>query len=119
MGRLGEWVAKQPIESFDDVAVYRDHIRRGKEEHPLTDLTAKVETTGDLERRITATRMLMTGPFALALRKKKDHRTLYLTIEGPDFAWLLELKPKQESDARRFAVKLLDAARKAKAEPAS
>jgi hypothetical protein len=84
-------------------------IRNGEVIHrsgrgPIAGATAHVETSGDIERRITATRLLLTGPFALALRKKKDHRALYLTIDGQGFQILVELRPKQERAARTWAV---------------
>lgn len=69
---------------------------------PVAGAHASIETTGDIERRITATRLLATGVFALALRKKKDHRTLWLTIEGPTFQAVVEVDPAREQIARRW-----------------
>ncbi|MFJ6438525.1 hypothetical protein [Streptomyces sp. NPDC091416] len=59
---------------------------------------------GEAAKRITATRVLATGIFALAL--KKDATKLFVTIEGADgkSAMLLECAAKREADARKFAI---------------
>jgi predicted nucleic acid-binding Zn-ribbon protein len=67
---------------------------------------AAVETCGQLERRITVTRVLATGIFALALRKKKDNRELFLSVEGDGFAFVVEVDPKKGLEARQFAAKI-------------
>ncbi|MGE5343104.1 MAG: hypothetical protein ACM3SY_16645 [Candidatus Omnitrophota bacterium] len=43
-----------------------------------------VEDRSTIERRITATRLLTIGVFALAFKKKKEHPSFYLTIEFLD-----------------------------------
>ncbi|MFB7007878.1 MULTISPECIES: hypothetical protein [unclassified Streptomyces] len=59
---------------------------------------------GEAAKRITATRVALTGIFALAL--KKDSTKLFVTIEGADgeSAMLLECPAKREADARKFAM---------------
>jgi large subunit ribosomal protein L7/L12 len=78
--------------------------------HVLAGLTARVEDSGTLNRRITATRLLAVGVFALAIKKKQDDREVYLTIEGPTTAILravaFKVNPKAGEDARRFAAQL-------------
>lgn len=69
---------------------------------PIAGATARIETQGDIERRVTVTRLVLTGIFAFALRKKKDHRTLYLTIDGQGYQILVELSPKEERKARAW-----------------
>ncbi|MER7696179.1 hypothetical protein [Streptomyces sp. NPDC096095] len=58
---------------------------------------------GEAARRITATRVVLTGVFALAL--KKDATKLFVTIEGADgtSAMLVECPAKREGHARKFA----------------
>ncbi|MEU8671388.1 hypothetical protein AB0C71_31390 [Streptomyces anulatus] len=58
---------------------------------------------GEAARRITATRVVLTGVFALAL--KKDATKLWVTIEGADgqSAMLVECPAKREGHARKFA----------------
>jgi ribosomal protein L7/L12 len=79
-------------------------------QHSLAGLTARVEDAGTLSQRITATRLVLIGVFALAAQKKNDLRTVYLTVEGPDTALLraIELKksPKAGVEAREFAAQL-------------
>jgi hypothetical protein len=72
---------------------------------PIAGARATVETAGLITRRITATRILALGVFALAFLKKRDSRELFLTIEGPTFQILAELPPKEATRAREWAVK--------------
>jgi len=85
-----------------DIKVKDGEVITGSGRGPVAGAHASLETTGDIERRVTATRLLATGVFALALRKKKDHRTLWLTIEGPTFQAVVEVDPKREAIARRW-----------------
>lgn len=41
----------------------------------------RIERQEDIERRITATRLVLLGPLALAFKKKKKHVQRYLTID--------------------------------------
>lgn len=45
----------------------------------ITDI--RIETQHEIERRYTATRLVLLGPLALAFKKKKDIKHKYLTIE--------------------------------------
>jgi len=72
----------------------------------LAGATAVVETAGDIDRRVTGTRLLMTGPFAFGLRKKKDTRELFLTVEGSDGVFVVEVKPDQQKRAREAAARI-------------
>lgn len=70
-----------------DLAIDGDTLRNvDGEAVDLTGAEARVETTGELRRRVTATRLATTGVFALAAKKKVDDRTVFLTIEGPNVA---------------------------------
>lgn len=77
-----------------------------KDSYPLAGARAVVETGGQIEKRVTATRLILTGPFALGLRKKNDSRTLYLLVEGDGWAVTEQLKPRMEAQARSFAAQL-------------
>lgn len=74
---------------------------------------ARVETAGEIHQRVTLTRVVAVGVFAFALKKKKDDRTLYLTVEGEGDAFVMELKPKIETKAREFAARVSAARRPA------
>lgn len=91
--------------SFEGIVVKNGAISHGKETVPLAGARVSVETAGDVDRRITATRLILTGPFALAFRKKKDHRELYLTVESNGSMFVVPVDPKKGADARAFAAK--------------
>ena len=91
---------------------------KDKGRHPLAGAEARVEAGEDLHRRITATRVVLTGVFALAL-KKKAGGTSFLTIEGPGFAWVEEVDRKKKAKAVEFAAKVNAAARAAEPTPAT
>lgn len=48
---------------------------------PNDKVEVRSETQQEIERRITATRILLVGIFALAFRKKRAHKHGFLTIE--------------------------------------
>lgn len=101
-----------PVGQFAGVSIYRDRIERGGEAHPLDGVTARVESGSDLEKRVTVTRLVALGAFAL-LAKKKSGGEAYLTIEGPDFFWTEEVDRKRRPDAQRFAGAVNNWSRKA------
>ncbi|MFJ3826224.1 hypothetical protein [Streptomyces nodosus] len=73
----------------------------GQMDVPVTGATITVDR-GEAAKRITATRVALTGIFALAL--KKDATKLYVTIEGADGSvMILSCSAKKELDARKFA----------------
>lgn len=78
----------------------------------LAGVRATVDTAGQIESRMTVTRMAALGPFALALKKKKDRRELYLLVEGPEYSFVDEMDPKDGAKARKFAARINDAARR-------
>lgn len=96
---------------FDDIGVTPTHLTEGYGEraalYPLPGVRASVESVGQLSRRITATRLVAVGVFALALQKKQDDRSVFLTIEGPGVAIVREIRvsgsPGVQRSAREFA----------------
>lgn len=95
-------------DGFGPVRVYGGRVFNDKtgEGGPAAGARATVESSGQLERRVTATRLILTGPLAFGLRKKKDSRQLFLTVEGDGFAFVVEVDPKRERQAREFAAKI-------------
>ena len=67
---------------------------------------SRSRTAGQLSARITATRLVLTGPLALGLRKKVDTRELYLLIEGHGWAISVPVDPTLGAKAREFAAKI-------------
>lgn len=78
---------------------------------PIAGATAHVETSGDVQRRVTATRVLTTGVFALGMRKKKDSRKVFFTVEGVGWSVSVTLPPETEARARAFAARVNATAR--------
>lgn len=92
--------------------LFEHEIHCGRERYALDGVTASVLDGSALESRVTLTRLLLVGVFALAFKKRKGGEK-YLTIEGPDFAWMSEVNRKHVSDAMKFATKVQNQARKA------
>lgn len=96
---------------FEGVKIDGAELHRGRERQPLSGVTARVETVGQIRQVVSAGRVIMTGGLGLLFRKTVDERQTYLIIDGPAFQWLVEVKPDQQSDARAFAARVTTAAR--------
>ena len=70
---------------------------------PLDGITARVESGEELQSRVTATRLLTMGVFAFAAKKKTGGEK-FVTVEGSDFLWSVEVDRKKANDATRFAM---------------
>jgi hypothetical protein len=81
-------------------------------DHDLAGATARVETSGEIERRVTAARLVALGVFAFAAKKKRDKRDLFLTVEGPSVALVRQYKATDvdETALRQFAADINRAA---------
>lgn len=89
---------------FAGVTVRNGTISYKRTAGPAAGAMARVETAGQINERYTASRVLMVGVFALAFKKKKDNRQLYLAVEGQGFGFLVELDPDDRVKAERFAI---------------
>lgn len=79
----------------------------GQPDVPVTGAVVTVDR-GEAAKRITATRVLTTGIFALAL--KKDTTKLFVTIEGVDGSVMCrEVGAKKEGKARALAAAVASA----------
>ncbi|WP_271394728.1 hypothetical protein [Neomicrococcus lactis] len=67
----------------------------------LVDAEIELEDGEELKKRVRLTHVLAIGVFALAT-KKKSGGELWLSISGPEFAWLYEVKNKDAAKAREF-----------------
>ncbi|MCO1337608.1 hypothetical protein BJH93_01660 [Kocuria polaris] len=99
---------------FDKVVLRKDRVQMlsgaDKGSYPLQGVEATVDTGEALSKRVTLTRLVATGAFALAWRKKQGGES-FLAIEGPDFAWMVLVKRGQYAKAKTFAAKVNEAAR--------
>lgn len=75
---------------------------------------AHASVDSQVSSRITATRLATIGVFALAAKKKTGH--LYLSIDSPGVASVVECPPEDQRRAREFAVKIMNQARAAAAD---
>lgn len=71
-----------------------------------------IEDGEELQSRVTATRLLLLGVFAFAA-KKKSGGNKFITVEGDDFLWALEVGRKKVSDAQRLVMKARSLKKKA------
>ena len=67
------------------------------------DRFMQLEIVGDIDRRVTATRLILTGPLAFGLRKKKDSRELWFTVEGEGLSYVQTFPNFASAAARKFA----------------
>jgi hypothetical protein len=101
-----------------DTISYRERVRR--EHHPVAGVTATVETAGDIGRRLSATRTIgggvLLGPFGAVLgavaKKKTDDRQLFLLIQGPDFAWAVDVELERGIGASKVNARTIKKAQK-------
>lgn len=86
--------------TIDDDGV-RARIVRPFLEIPWAEITGlAVEGPDEVEKRVTATRLLATGIFAFALKKKSKHAYLTVTTETGDVIFETEKMTPQELRAR-------------------
>lgn len=101
---------KAPVGYFADLTLYRDRIAKGGQSHPLEDITARVESGADLEKRVTLTRFVALGALSLFAKKRTGGES-YLTIEGPDIFWTVEVEHGKRPQAQAFAARINQAVR--------
>ncbi len=80
-------------------------VASAKERHAMGSIqgaSAVVESAGQVQQRITATRLLAVGVFALAIPKKTSDRVVFIVIEGEGFAFSVEVPSRREADAHRW-----------------
>lgn len=92
------------------------HTQSGDEPKPLDGVVARIEEGRELESRLTLTRIALLGVFALAAPKRKGGER-FVTIEGPDFIWCMEVNRKNAGDAVRFVAKVNQQVKKLQADP--
>jgi hypothetical protein len=92
--------------TFAGIEIKDDRIESAHGGGPLAGARATVDAAGQLTARITATRLVLTGPLALGLRKTVDHRELYLIVEGGGWAISAAVDPDQGAKARAFAARI-------------
>lgn len=113
MGFFSNWPVATWNSTEGQVSVYKDRVEVGKEQFAWSpDISCTIESGEELERRVTATRVLLIGIFAWAVKKRKGG-TRYLVLEGPEFFWSTEVDRKKVAKAQRFRSVFEDTKRKA------
>ena len=114
--KLKEKAAAGPVATFGPVTLYGSgevgRVRDkgvGHDRVPVVGVSARVESGSELEKRVTATRLVAMGVFAFGAKKKRGGES-WLTVEGPDVFWTVEVDRGGERKAREFAVKVNEAA---------
>ena len=93
----------------------RGTITRDREDvRDLAGVSAVVDVSGNINRRITLTRLVGGGIVGgLVFKKRQDDREMYLLIDGPDFQWVEPVDPSVVESARRHAAEITTAGRTA------
>ena len=106
------WVEQQQFAAqgrLFGIKVKDGHVYHKGQGGSIVGARASVESVGELQRRVTATRMMLTGPFAWAFKKKRDERQVFLTITGPDDSYIIVVDlpgdPKHQASARQYAAR--------------
>lgn len=91
--------------SLEGCRISGDKLQQGHKSWPIAGAKAEFEHGADAGSRVTATRVMLTGLFALAL--KKNQNKVYVMIELADGEQVLaEAKAKNEKAARLFTTKV-------------
>lgn len=106
-------IAKFKGDDGTNMTLYKDSITIKGEDHPLIGVTAELLDGSQLQSRVTATRLILIGVLAFAMKKKKGGEK-YLTVSGPDFMATAEAKPKHIKDAIGFMTAVNNQARQQK-----
>lgn len=119
VAKIQSQIATHPAENGQYV-LYKDRIvwersemfEKIEEEFPLEGVSVSIESGANVHKRLTVTRGVMLGVFSLALPKTKGGES-YLTIEGPEFFWSVEVPRKKRAKAQKFMAAVSNQARQA------
>jgi len=107
------------IASFGGATLYERWIETPQGAGSLIGVKAEAADESTINKRITATRLLTIGVFALAARKKTGGGNVYVVIDGPNVSGVATLAGDKDSNngprAFDFAAKVNNAARAAEA----
>jgi hypothetical protein len=101
--------------SFGDIKVKNGEVKGKGGGGPLSGAHATVDFGGAIDRRLSLTRVALTGGLGLFWKKKVDKRETYLLVEGEGFALMEQVDPKKTKDAQEFAAWLNNESAKATA----
>lgn len=93
------------------ITLYEHALECKDEIRPFTGVSIDLVSGSELQSRVTATRLLLLGVFAFAFKKSKGGEK-YLTVEGPDFAWMTEVGNANTRKAMDFINKVRNQSRR-------
>ncbi len=96
--------AKKAVSQFEGASVDARVITYEGASHPVAGAHARVETHGEIKKRVTVTRVAAMGVFALAARKKISN--LFLTIEHDNYQLAIPVPLKKRAEALTFASRI-------------
>lgn len=79
---------------------------RGHGEIPITGTTVRVENVGEIRQRVTATRVLAWGVFAITAPKKYDDRQTFITFDNETTGQVMFVEVKGHPRNRSTAAKI-------------
>ena len=94
-----------------DMIIFKDHEKSAEISKKVYGVKAALASGQELQSRVTVSRMLPVGAFAFALKKSKGGEK-FVTIEGNDFCWAVEINGDQTNDAMSFIANVNDMAKK-------
>lgn len=111
--KVAEWADRQPV-IYGGIMMKAGKLSYRGEYQPVAGVRVRVESAGELQRRSTLTRTaaggLLFGPAGAIVgalfKKTVDKRELYLLVDGPVFAWAVEVRASDGPAARSFAAKV-------------
>lgn len=86
----------------DGTVTHKDGLRI-ETTSPGDSVRARVESGAELEKRVTATRLIMLGGIGGLIWKKRSGGESWLTVESTTDLWIAKVDRKDDGDARRFA----------------
>ena len=108
----------KPIEKFAGWTLTRTTIESDGQQHRIQGAHATVESSGDMGKQVRAGRVItggiLFGPAGAVVGGllRKSRNQIYITITFPNGdTGLIEAPAKQETDARRFATAINNAAK--------
>lgn len=93
------------------ITLYEHALECKGEIRPFAGVSIDLVSGSELQSRVTATRLLLLGVFAFAFKKSKGGEK-YLTVEGPDFAWMTEVGNANTRKAMDFINKVRNQSRR-------
>ena len=91
---------------FGGITLTKTTVSYGKQHGPIQGASARIEA-GNTSNRVTAGRLLTRGVFAFTGNKP----SVYLTVDGTGYSFVVEVPAKKETEARKFAAKVNTAAK--------